>query len=473
MSAVTLATRALEEPTAERAQVDLLEFVEADAGDGQRLHALHGDKFHYLHALGWIVWDGKRWRVDGKDSIIMKRLALDTARELWAQVGRLKGKEFAAWSKYALQCQSNMGRNAAIEAARSIEGVVIEVSELDRDPMLLNVENGTLDLNTGKLRPHNPLDLITKLAPVTFDPTAECPRWLEFQRTICADDDDLIAFKQRAYGYTATGKTSEDALFIAYGSGANGKSTELDAVLGILGDYANTAQFETFAVKKNEGVRNDLADLVGARFVSASEGENRQRLAEGLVKQLTGGDVLKARFLHREFFRFKPEFKIWLATNHKPVISGTDGGIWRRIRLVPYSVTIAPEKRDKRLREKLQAEKSGILNWILEGCKLWLEHGLGSAEAVTAATESYRQESDALLEFITARCVVGEAHSELAGKLYAAYQRFCEESGEEPFSAQLFGRMLTERGYTGATVKRTGKAVKVRLGVALAEEGNQ
>ncbi len=244
-------------------------------------------------------------------------------------------------------------------------------------------------------------------------------------------------------------------------------------MLGILGDYANTAQFDTFAVKKNEGIRNDLADLVGARFISSSEGENRQRLAEGLVKQLTGGDVLKARFLHHEFFRFKPEFKIWIATNHKPVISGTDHGIWRRIRLVPYSVTISEAQRDKRLKQKLEAEKSGILNWLLEGCKLWLEHGLGDAQAVTKATESYRRESDALLEFITARCVVGEAHSELAGNLYAAYQRFSSESGEEPFSAQLFGRMLTERGYIGATERRTGKAVKVRLGVALAEEGDK
>jgi putative DNA primase/helicase len=465
-------TRALEEPTADRAQVDLLVFKHTDYGAAERLHAAFGKEFRHCDALGFLVWDGTRWKPDENETL-MRRLALETARQLFAQAATLNDNQREAWVKHSLSCERGAALKTAVEFVKTVPGVKVTVKQLDRDPMLLNVENGTLDLNTGKLRPHNPLDLITKLAPVTFDPTAECPRWLEFQRTICADDDDLIAFKQRAYGYTATGKTSEDALFIAYGSGANGKSTELDAVLGILGDYANTAQFETFAVKKNEGVRNDLADLVGARFVSASEGENRQRLAEGLVKQLTGGDVLKARFLHREFFRFKPEFKIWLATNHKPVINGTDGGIWRRIRLVPYSVTIAPEKRDKRLREKLQAEKSGILNWILEGCKLWLEHGLGSAEAVTAATESYRQESDALLEFMTARCVVGEAHSELAGNLYAAYQHFCEESGEEAFSSTLFGRMLTERGYIGATERRAGKVVKVRLGVALAEEGDK
>jgi putative DNA primase/helicase len=452
---------------------DLLEFLRTDYGNAERLHALFGHEFKYCSALGYLVWDGMRWRVD-EDESAMRRLALETARELFAQAGIVKDSDQReVWVRHSLSCERSAALKNAVDLTKTIPGVTIDVQQLDRNPMLLNVSNGTIDLNTGLLKDHDPADLITKLATVEFDLMAECPRWLEFQRTICASDDDLILFKQRAYGYSATGKTSEDALFIPYGTGANGKSTELDAIGGILGDYANTAQFETFAVKKNESVRNDIADLMGARFVSASEGENRQRLAEGLVKQMTGGDVMKARFLHKEYFRFKPAFKLWLATNHKPVIRGTDHGIWRRIRLIPYAVTIPQEQRDKKLKEKLEAEKSGILNWILEGCRLWLEQGLGEAEAVRTATESYRRESDVLAEFITARCVVGELHSEIAGDLYKAYERWCEESGEEPFTSNLFGRMLTERGYTAGQARIEGKMSKTRAGICLQENAQR
>jgi putative DNA primase/helicase len=457
--------------TATQGQPDLCAFARTDYGAAERLHAAYGSAFRYCGALGYLVWDGTRWKPDENETL-MRRMALETARKLFAQAATLKdGDQRESWVKHSLSCERNAALKNAVELVKTIPGVTVEAAQLDRDPMLFNVRNGTLDLNTGLLKDHDPADLITKVAGVDFDLMAECPRWLEFQQTICAGDADLSAFKQRAYGYSLTGMTSEDALFIAHGSGANGKSSELDAIGGILGDYGDTAQFETFAVKKSEGVRNDLAALMGARFVSASEGENRQRLAEGLVKQLTGGDVMKARFLHREFFSFKPEFKLWLATNHKPLIRGTDHGIWRRIRLVPYSVTISEAQRDKGLKKKLEAEKSGILNWLLGGCKIWLEHGLGDAEAVTAATKSYREESDALAEFISACCTVDELHTEFAGELYAAYKQFCERGGEEPFSAQLFGRMLTERGFHGDTVRHAGKAVKIRRGISIFKGG--
>ncbi len=444
---------------------DLLAYLRTDYGNAERLHALYGHEFRYCHALGFLVWDGTRWRVD--EGPELTRLALLTARELFKQAGNESDSERReVWVKHSLACERKTAIANAIELAKSIPGVVLPVDALDADPMLLNVQNGTLDLRTGTLKPHDPRDLITKLAPVTFDPAAGCPLWREFQDTICGGDGDLIAFKQRAFGYSLTGKTSEDALFIAYGNGANGKSTEQNLVLRILGEYANSAQFETFAVKKNESVRNDLADLVGSRFVSASEGESRQRLAEGLVKQLTGGDVLKARFLHKEFFRFKPEFKLWLATNHKPVIRGTDGGIWRRIRLVPYAVTIPPEKRDNRLREKLEGELSGILNWLLKGCAGWLEHGLPDVEAVNEATKSYRQESDVLSSFLSEKCITDELHRVLAKPLYQSYKKFCEDNGDDSFGSTMFGRLLNERGYMAE--KKGGKVY--RLGLSLQEE---
>lgn len=444
---------------------DLLSFSKTDYGNAERLHALYGHKFRYCPALGYLVWDETRWKPD--EGSELTRMALATARALFAQAGNEANSERReSWVKHSLTCERKAAIENAVSLAKSIPGVYINVNELDADPMLLNVENGTIDLRTGEIRPHDPHDLITKLAPVAFDPAAESPLWDEFQDTVCGGDADLVAFKQRAYGYTATGKTSEDALFIPFGNGANGKSTEQNIILRILGTYANTAQFETFAVKKNESVRNDIADLVGSRFVSASEGESRQRLAEGLVKQMTGGDPMKARFLHKEYFTFQPAFKLWLATNHKPVIRGTDHGIWRRIRLVPYAVTIPPEKRDRRLREKLEGELSGILNWMLKGCADWLEHGLGEAEAVSAATESYRQESDVLSSFLSEKCTTDELHRVLAKTLYQAYKKFCEDNGDDSFSSTMFGRLLNERGYMAE--KRGGTVY--RLGLSLQEE---
>lgn len=470
-----------DEPTRRRPQEpapdapDLFAHPRTDYGNGERLHALHGKGFRYCHALGYLVWDGRRWGVDENDAA-MQRLALETARALFVAAARLPNGSDAErrdrddWLKHARLCERSAALKSTVDLARTIPGVTVRAEALDTEPLRLNILNGTLDLKTGRLEPHDPADLITKLAPVAFDAAATAPTWEAFQRTICAGDGDLIRFKQRAYGYTLTGDTSEDVLFIAYGSGSNGKSTELETVGGLLGDYGNVAQFETFAVKKSEGVRNDLADLMGSRFVSASEGENRQRLAEGLVKQLTGGDVVKARFLHREFFRFRPAFKLWLATNHKPVIRGTDHGIWRRVRLIPYAVTIPARERDKRLREKLERERSGILNWLLRGCREWFADGLGEAAAVAAATAQYRRESDVLADFLEARCVIGEGESTNVGDLYRAYETWCGESEEKPFSATLFGRMLTERGFAVEVIKAADKkAVRVRRGLRLAE----
>lgn len=458
----------------ERPPPDLFAHPRTDYGNGERLHALHGHQFRYCHAFGFLVWDGRRWEVDENDAA-MQRLALETARALFVAAARLPNGTDAErrdrddWLKHARLCERSAALKNAVDLCRTIPGVTVRADQLDADPMRLTILNGTLDLRTQKLAPHNPDDLITKLAPVTHDAAAAAPIWDAFQHTISAGDADLIAFKRRAYGYSATGDTSEQVLFIPFGTGANGKSTELETVGSILGDYAGTAQFDTFVVRKSEGIRNDLAALVGARFVSASEGENQQRLAEGLVKQLTGDDTLKVRFLHREYFSFRPTFKLWLATNKKPLIRGTDHGIWRRVRLIPYAVTIAPEQRDKGLRRKLEAERSGILNWLLAGIREWQAHGLGDAEAVTKATEEYRRESDVLAEFITARCATGEQYSARAGDLYTAYETWCSENGEKAFSSTLFGRLLGERGF-GTSQRREGaKVVKARTGLCLTE----
>jgi putative DNA primase/helicase len=274
------------------------------------------------------------------------------------------------------------------------QGYPVIPEHLDQDPWLFNVENGTIDLKTGELRPHERGALITKLAPVQYDREAECPTWWKFLMRIFNGNLALIEFLQKAVGYALTGSTREQCLFFLHGLGANGKSTLLEIIHTLLGDYAHRTSSETFLIKKSGGIPNDVAALRGARLVGAVEVESGRRLAEVLIKEMTGGDRISARFLHAEWFDFKPEFKIFLAANHKPVIRGTDHAIWRRIHLIPFNVQIPKPEQDRDLPEKLKAELPGILNWALEGCQMWQLYGLEPPAEVQAATQDYREEMD-------------------------------------------------------------------------------
>lgn len=443
-------------------------------GDAERLVALHGHHIRYVEGLGFLVWDGKRWARDA-ERLRITQLAADSTRTLQELALLVKSQqEREAWGKWAFTGEHRSRLVNCVSLAASIPQIRAEADDFDADPDLLNVENGTLNLRTGKLKKHDPADLITKLAPVTFDPDAACPKWDAFQERTADGDAELIAYKRRAFGYSITGHTVEDALFIAYGTGANGKSTELGALQALAGDYGDVARFDSFAAKRDGGgIPNDIAKLHGARLVSAYESESQQRLAEGLVKQLTGGDVVTARFLHQEFFTFTPRFKIWLVTNHKPIIRGTDNGIWRRIRLIPYTVSIPLSAQDKKLDEKLEAELSGILNRVLAGARDWYARGLGNAPAVETATQGYRQDSDILHDFLEAFCDSSDpSFVTPSGELYNAYVSWCVAEREEYVKPSLFGRMLTERGFAGDTVRIKSKPTKVRHGLRLLEPEN-
>jgi putative DNA primase/helicase len=261
----------------------------------------------------------------------------------------------------------------------------------------------------------------------------------------------LLPFVQKAAGYSLTGDTREQVAFFPWGSGANGKSTFLNAIQGVLGDYAKQTPLETLLLKREGGIPNDLARLHGARFVSAVETESGRRLAEAQLKQMTGGDRLVARFLHQEFFEFVPMFKVWLATNHRPLIRGTDHAIWRRIRLIPFTVRIPDSEQDRELAEKLKAEYPGILRWLAEGCLAWQAEGLGAPEPARSATEGYRREMDALAPFLAERCFTGTAAPLEAkvGKavLYAEYSAWCANAGETLLSQSDFGKALRDRGF--------------------------
>lgn len=444
-------------------------FARTDLGNAERFVARHGGGVRYLPAWRkWLLWDGKRWAID--ETLGILRLAKDTVRAMYREASELeKADEREALVKHAVQSEKEAKLRAMLALAQAEPGVAVRPAELDADPWLLSVENGTIDLRTAQLRDHAPADLITKLVPASFDPEARCDRWESFLARVTDGSAELTRFLQKAVGYSLTGLTSARVLFFLYGSGANGKSTFLEVLRALLAGYASQADFTTFLDRKGDGPRNDIARLFSARVVTSSEVGEGKRLDESLVKTLTGDETITARFLHAEFFEFHPTFKLWLAANHRPVIKGTDNAIWDRVRLIPFTVSIPLEERDANLRAALLAELSGILAWAVAGCRLWQTEGLGAPSMVTEATDQYRRDSDTLGAFLEDSCELGTSpmHAEPATQLYNAYAAWCKEGGEYQLSQTRFGRELDERGITAEKRGRGNARVKWRIGLRL------
>jgi putative DNA primase/helicase len=366
---------------------------------------------------------------------------LTAAAKLDQQAGKL-----SAW---ALKSESCRAITAMVTLARSHKDVVVSPVDLDADPWILNVQNGVLNMQTGKLSPHSPKWLITKRAPVIFDPAAQCPRWREYLDAVFPGSyGDIIPFLQRAIGYSLTGITTEECFFVLVGGGRNGKGTLIKIISALLGSYAAQADFSSFIQRKDDSApREDIAAMRGAYFVAAQESRERASFAEALIKNLTGGDTVRARRLHENGFEFTPRFKIWLATNHKPEIKGTDTGIWSRVRLIPFTECFEGRE-DKTLKAALLAELSGILNWAVEGCLNWQKHGLGLSESVAEANATYRKECDQLQTFLDERCQRGEYFSVGAHELYLAYKKWAGECGEDFITETAFGLRMVEKGHT-------------------------
>ena len=319
-------------------------------------------------------------------------------------------------------------------------------SEMDADPWLLCVSNGVVNLQTGELRPHDRDDLISKLAPVRFTPDASAPRWKRFLAEVFEPHPDLVPFLQRAVGYSLTGSTREECLFLLHGTGRNGKGTLIKLIDDVLGNYAGTADFSTFVQRRDDsGPRDDIAHMAGKRFVSAQESREGAPLAESLLKWLTGGDKVRARRLYEKPWQFTPTHKIWLATNHRPQVRGTDPAIWSRIKLVPFDVTFEGRE-DRNLKDALVGEREGILAWCVVGCLAYLRDGLAFPESVTAATAEYRHESDIVGRFLAEACVLDPAGRVAAGRLYPCFSAWCTSKGEKIMTEQMFRRRLTEAG---------------------------
>jgi putative DNA primase/helicase len=443
-------------------------FAKTDSGNAERFVAEHGQSLRYCHVIKkWYLWNGIRWVKDDTGGVY--RLAKQTVRGIPTQAVKLADDEqWLSLTKHALQSESQSRINAMLSLAQNEAGIPLRLTDLDSDPMLLNVQNGTIDLRTGHLPEHRRGDLITKLAPVLYDTNSECPLWLHFLDEITAGNIELMEYLQRSVGYTLTGKTDEHALFLLYGTGANGKTTFLEVLRHILGDYAQTADFSSFiASKHSSGPRNDLAKLHGARLVTATESEDGIRLAESVVKQITGGDTITARLLYSEFFEFIPQLKLWLGTNHKPDIRGTDEGTWRRIRLVPFTVCIPNEKRDRKLGEKLKAESPGILKWALDGLAQYQQNGLQEPNSVSKATAEYRDDQDLLRQFLNSCCVIIPHAKVQARVLYIKYKSWATETGEPIMNERQFSKALAEHGF--AKVRHA--AGTLWKGIRLIEEG--
>jgi len=418
-----------------------------DLGNAERFAIAHGDDLRFVHPLRqWLYWNGLRFARD--DSGEVRRRTKQTMRnillEAASQDNEEQRKQLIA---HQIRSESEHGIRAAMALAESDERIAALAEQFDADPMLLNLSSGTLDLRTCKLHQHRREEMLTKLAPIAFDPNATAPTWGKFISEIMAGDEDTIQFLRRAIGYSLTGDVGEHCFFLLHGVGANGKTTLLEVLRNLLGDYAMQADFSTFLATKGGGIRNDIARLRGARLVTAVESDAGRRLAENILKHLTGGDTVAARFLYSEHFEFVPTFKVWLATNNRPRIIGTDEAIWRRVRLLPFTVTIPPEARDPKLAEKLKGERSGILNWALAGHAEWRERGLTAPKVIVDAGAEYREAEDALGRFLD-DCVTADPKAETrTSEIYKYYRQWAESGGEFPLREKDFAEAMEQRGF--------------------------
>jgi putative DNA primase/helicase len=431
-----------------------------EGGNGERFADTFNNQVKFCNAIkgGWFVWNEKYWEKDEtlKIQVMAKKILESLLNEAMQDEERRD-----SLLKHYSRSHNQRGINGMLNYARSEEGIPVRIQDFDQHRHLLNLENGTYNTLNGNFREHRSTEMISKIAPVKYLPNAPLPSlWISFLNKIFCQDQELIDFVQRALGYSLTGETSERCIFFLHGGGRNGKSTLLSVIQAMLGTpdengYSLQTPTETLMQRKEKGVSNDIARLKGARLVAASESAEDRRLDEGLIKQLAGGeDTMTARFLHGEFFEYKPEMKLWFASNHKPQIRGTDDAIWDRIRLIPFNYRISEQEKDGKLLGKLRKELPGILNWALEGLRQWRTDGLQAPRIVKTAVDDYRQSQDVLGDFLQEHTSKDRRKSCSVKELYNTYKKYCEEGGEKALSKNRLGKILRERGFSTGRKER-------------------
>jgi len=427
-----------------------------DMGNAERFVDRYGDIVKYnSEKKKWCVWGNGKWS-DREQSAITPMIK-ETIRSM-----ALSGDKDAI--KFAMDCESRPRISALIDLAAREPHVAAHETDFDAEPMILNCRNGVVDLATGKLKEHNPGLMCSMMTNTNYNPNTECPKFMKFLDDITLSRPDISNFMQRWFGYSLTGSVSAQTFAIFYGNGANGKSTLVELISRIMGDYSRTAPPDTFIMKQAGAIPNDVASLRGARLVLATETNANEKLAESKIKGMTGGDVIVARFLHGEFFQFNPSWKIVISTNHRPRVSGGDYGIWRRIILVPFDYLVQGPKIDYELSSKLWEEREGILAWMVEGCRQWVKSGGGRKgldipKVLLEETQEYREDEDIIGRFVRSRCVTASNDPLMrrpdqilisASDLYQAFTSWADEDGERYASKMTqtaFGRAMRERGF--------------------------
>jgi len=425
-----------------------------DMGNAERLVDQFGTLIRFSHQMKeWFVWDYSegRWKIDNTGYI--NRMAKDVIRRLYYEAPRSPSidhnKKTLQW---AHQCECKTHTIGMLDLAQHEKTVLIHPDDFDKNDMLFNLRNGTFNLKTYELEPHNKSNNISKLADYEYDPKAKCPLWEAHLARIFKTHPnrlELIRYLQQACGYTLTGKTSEQSFHALHGAGANGKSVFLDVILAVMGEYGTVINSKALTTERGD-INNDIAALVGKRFVYASENPPGSHLDEQLIKSLTGGDVISARFLHKEFFTFRPKFKLWWAFNHAPQISDMTISIWRRIKMIPFIESLPIEEQDKYLADKIKkSELPGIFNWCVNGLREYNEKGLCEPEIVKQTVKQYKDDQDILAAFFDINYeITSKRENQIsANDLHKSYQSWwLSMETTKPMSSTKFGRSLKERG---------------------------
>ncbi len=449
------------EPRRAPAQVE--PFTLDDTGNAERLVSVAKGTIKFVHTWNrWIAWDGKRWTVKGAESIV-HRLVKKTIGSMVHEGKKLPPENpykeaLLGWAKL---CRGKKYREAMVSLARHEEDVALDHEDLDAKPWLLNLKNGTLNLETAVLEPHDPKNLITKIARWDYKPDATCPLFQKFLLEVMAGDQEMAAYIQRAFGYSLTGFTIEHCMFFLHGvgnraNGRNGKSTLVGLLLKLLGDYAIVGAPNLLLAKQGESHPTELAALHGARVVVCAEVEDGRAWAESLIKTLTGDGTASVRRMREDFWVMEILYKLWVHGNHKPSVKGTDDGIWSRFRLVPFTITFEGAKKDKKLLVKLTEEMEGILAWAVRGCLDWQKNELGEPALVREATQAYRTEQDLVGAFLAEFCVLDPRAQTKRSDLRRAYDLHCEQLGQKAvIGAKRFAEGLREKGVTEGSPIRT------------------
>jgi putative DNA primase/helicase len=440
---------------AARILAGLLErYGDTDAMNAHALVAWTDGRIKYAPGLGFYVWNGRTW----ERSEVKVRQEIHRMGAALVLAGKVKeARGFTMTTRI----------NDLMTELRSVPSVYVTPQDFDARPDLLSFRNGTVELRTGRLRPHRQTDMLTYCLAIEYDADAKCPRWEAFVSEIMPGMPTMAAYLQRLIGYGVTGYTDEQCFAVLWGKGANGKSVLTDTLSSVFGTISKTTPFATFEEKNNGGIPNDIASLRGARLVMASEGESGKPMSEAVLKRVTGKDMVSARFLRQEFFEFKPSFLLMLATNHKPKFKGQDDGLWRRVKMIPFKRFFAPHERDHDLDKKLMAEAQGIAAWAVRGAVEWFANGLQDPEEITQASQEYRETSDALVGFFPGVFERDESHAVPGADAYNAYREWCEAEGlpsKEIWTRRAFYDAMEERQVSR---KKTNKGITL-VGIRLA-----